>query len=105
MCAEYVRLEMQLISSAASSSPIWAVQSYCLASVHTCRFGAAPSGSNSALLPEAFQRQLSEIKSMLTSMNAQRGALPADSHTASLNGMSVEYLTLAWYLISLSALL
>ena len=42
---------------------------------------------------------------MLTSMNAQRGALPADSHTASLNGMSVEYLTLAWYLISLSALL
>lgn len=49
-------------------------------------FGTAPSGSNSALLPEAFQRQLNEIKSMLTSMNAQGGALPADSHRASPNG-------------------
>ncbi len=55
----------------------------------------APSASNNALVPEAFQRQLNEIKSLLTSMNAQRGALPADEHRASHNGMPIEYLTLA----------
>ena len=55
----------------------------------------APSASNNALVPEAFQRQLNEIKSLLTSMNAQRGALPADEHRDSPNGMPIEYLTLA----------
>ncbi len=84
---------MQLVTTAASS--IWAAQSCCLASVHTYRFGVAPSASNNALVPEAFQRQLNEIKSLLTSMNAQRGALPADEHRDSPNGMPIEYLTLA----------
>lgn len=46
-------------------------------------FRPAPSGSSTAQVPEAFQRQLTEIKSMLARMHASQGSPHGNSHPAS----------------------
>jgi len=81
----------------ASGQAVHALLTHMLFSPHLaccchCRFGPAPSGSNTAAVPELFQRQLNDIQSLLTSMNAQRSSPLPDSHRASPTGEPVQAL-------------